>query len=309
MSGEHSYASGVEKMLFVLSRGFCYAPTCKNPVVRFEAGGEPEVAVFIAHIRAARPNGPRWVEKMEPEERKAFPNLLLLCKKHHIMVDSKKNEEKYPVETLEEWKKRRERQLGSQIRGLSFLTEDSLLGFLEKVATSSRDEIMGAIEKVHGLSREMKDMLKSIVDEPYRRPVVDPDAVTSLEHSAGMLAFLQDHTPVLAESARAISSLADHNGVLIRFSDAIGKMPDLSLSTVGNWEYVAGAMGIQVEKLQLAASQVDDATAKLADAASKLDTSADYAEPASLHVYRPHTPSTAAAVRDHGWSSRLRRRV
>lgn len=229
---------------------------------------------------------------MEPEERKAFANLLLLCKKHHTMVDSKKNEKKYPVETLEEWKRRRERHLGSHIRGLSLLTEDRLVEFLEKAATSSRDEIMGAIEKVHGLSREVKDMLRAIVDEPYRRPLVDPDAVTSLEHSAGMLAFLQDHTPVLAESARAITSLADHNGVLIRFSDAISKMPDLSLNTVGNWEYLAVALGAQVDKLQLAASQVDEATAKLEAAAGKWAASADSAElPPVLEVYHPHTPS------------------
>ncbi|MEU8220795.1 hypothetical protein AB0C47_34180 [Micromonospora taraxaci] len=279
MSGEHSYASGVEKMLFVLSRGFCYAPTCQNPVVRFEADGAPEVTVFIAHIRAARPNGPRWAENMDPEERRSFSNLLLLCKRHHTLVDSKNNEKKYPAETLEEWKRRREKLLGSQIKGLAFLTEDRLIKVLQEVAAGSRNEIIGAIERVHGLSREMKEMLKVIVDEPYRRPLVDPEAVTSLEHSAGMLAFLQDHTPVLAQSARAISSLADHNGVLIKFSDAVAAMPDLSPTSVGNWEYVAAEMGIKAGELRAAASQVGDVADKLAAAVDVLDSNADAVVP------------------------------
>ncbi|WBC17742.1 hypothetical protein O7600_13340 [Micromonospora sp. WMMA1998] len=279
MSGEHSYASGVEKMLFVLSRGFCYAPTCKNPVVRFEAGGEPEVAVFIAHIRAARRNGPRWVEEMDPEDRKSFENLILLCKKHHVMVDSKKNEKKYPVETLLEWKRLREKQLGSQIKGLSFLTEDDLISVLEKVATGSRNQMMDAIERVHGLSREMKDMLKSIIDEPYRRALVDPDAVTSLEHSAGMLAFLQDHTPVLAHSAQAISSLADHGSVLVKFADAVKGMPDLTLAMVANLEYAAADLAEKTEQLRGTSEVVGESTGKLVAAASILADKSTSQEP------------------------------
>ncbi|MGW0501815.1 hypothetical protein [Micromonospora sp. NPDC003241] len=290
MSAEHSYTSGVEKMLFVLSRGFCYAPTCKNPVVRFEAGGDPEVTVFIAHIRAARPNGPRWVAHMKPEERKSFSNLLLLCKKHHTMVDSKNNEKKYPIETLEEWKKRREEYLGSRIAGLATLTEDRLIELLGKVAAGSRHEILEAIEQVHGISQEVREMLKTVVDEPYRRPIVDPDALASLEHSAGMLSFLQDHTPILAESADAIASLADHGSMLIKFSNAISAMPDLT--AMGNLEEVAVRVGLEAERVQTAAQQVEQATARLSNTASALASDASRVVP----YQREEAPSPPAAA-------------
>lgn len=123
-------------------------------------------------------------------------------------------------------------------------------------------------------------MLKSIIDEPYRRPLVDPDAVTSLEHSAGMLAFLQDHTPVLAHSAQAISSLADHGSVLVKFADAVKVMPDLTLTMAANLEYAAADLAVKTEQLRIASEAVGESTGKLEAAASNLADKSSSQEPA-----------------------------
>jgi hypothetical protein len=323
MGSEHTYTSGVEKMLFVLSRGYCYAPTCNNPVVRFDANDKPEVTVFIAHIHAARRHGPRWKEDMEPEERKSFGNLLLLCKNHHMIVDSKQHEKRFPASVLKKWKERREKALASQIKGLAFLTEDQLVSHLGKAAADSRDKVLREIDRVHGLTAEVVSLLKVIVDEPYRRPVVDPDDLASLERSAGMLSFLQDHTPVLAQSAQAISQLADYSGPLMNFARAVEQMPDLS--TIGNVEYVSAVLGSEAGRIDEAAVRVHTAVDRLQEAAQSVDIASQvppspYAGPAppkswldsdvdEIATGDPGHNNVAAGkhstTRDLGWISRI----
>ena len=53
-------------------------------------GDVPAIKVQIAHIRAANKNGPRFDANMTDDERRAFPNLLLLCTYHHASVDGKR---------------------------------------------------------------------------------------------------------------------------------------------------------------------------------------------------------------------------
>jgi len=92
---DRSYLSGVEKALFILSRGRCYEPTCQQPVMRL-IKGEPIVNVHIAHICSHNDNGPRCAIRMSREERRSFRNLILLCKPHHTVIDRKRNERDYP---------------------------------------------------------------------------------------------------------------------------------------------------------------------------------------------------------------------
>jgi hypothetical protein len=59
----------------------------------------------IAHIVAAELNGPRGGFDLPFEKRSEIENLMLLCRRHHTLIDNKKLEEKYPVELLREHKK------------------------------------------------------------------------------------------------------------------------------------------------------------------------------------------------------------
>lgn len=86
-------------------------------------GDFPIVKVHIAHIRAAKPNGPRYDARMNDDDRRAFKNLILLCTFHHATVDGRETGTNYSVKELTNWKTEREGELTAD---LSVLTEDGL---------------------------------------------------------------------------------------------------------------------------------------------------------------------------------------
>jgi len=221
MGGERRYSSGVEKALFVLSSGFCYAPTCKNPVVKLNEDNEPSVEIFIAHICAANKNGARYDKSMSPDERKSFPNLLLLCGYHHNKVDAPQTRDQFSKELLLQWKSEREAPIRGQITALSNLTEDRLAEMLVESASSFRDEMMTGIGEIKGISEEARDLLRELVDAPFTRQILDPDHVASLEYSARTLTLLQDYAPMLSNSARNLVFLQDYVPMLADSSRAL----------------------------------------------------------------------------------------
>lgn len=97
------YTQPVIKLLFATARTCAY-PGCQVPLV-FEdkERGIRSVAVQIAHIRSAKPSGPRHDPGYPREKLNAEENLLLLCQKHHHPVDS--NESEGTIEELLGWKK------------------------------------------------------------------------------------------------------------------------------------------------------------------------------------------------------------
>jgi hypothetical protein len=99
----------VRRALYGLSRGHCYAPGCDEPVIVLD-GGEPVFVGEIAHIVAAVVSGPRGC--MDVPDREAFENLLILCGRHHKIIDDVRTRDRYPVEeddlVTEVWKLSRE---------------------------------------------------------------------------------------------------------------------------------------------------------------------------------------------------------
>jgi len=59
---------------------------------------------------------------MTDDDRRSFPNLILLCKPHHDLVDKIRPDDS-PVETLEQWKLQREEGESAALRSI---TEDRL---------------------------------------------------------------------------------------------------------------------------------------------------------------------------------------
>ncbi|MEU0879008.1 hypothetical protein ABZ345_10455 [Lentzea sp. NPDC005914] len=100
-AADRSYGIATTKALFALSLGSCYWPGCPERVVR-KVGERAIVNADIAHIRAAKKNGPRWDGDMTPAERKSFSNLLLLCSIHHKEIDRPPSCDNYSAEKLEE---------------------------------------------------------------------------------------------------------------------------------------------------------------------------------------------------------------
>jgi hypothetical protein len=100
--GPRDYTAGTRAGLVALSQGKCYYPQCPEPLVK-RIGGDIVIAYEIAHIRDANP-GNRYVAEMTNDQRRSFPNLVLLCPAHHKLVD-KIHPQKYSIENLEEWKR------------------------------------------------------------------------------------------------------------------------------------------------------------------------------------------------------------
>lgn len=91
----------VVKRLFALSSNCCAFPDCSNPIVHGES-----VVGQICHIKAEKPKGPRFDMNQSDEERRAYENLILLCRNHHKIIDDDENT--YTVEVLNEYKSHHE---------------------------------------------------------------------------------------------------------------------------------------------------------------------------------------------------------
>lgn len=143
MAGPRDYSQSTRAALAVLSRGYCYYPSCKRPIVVFN-NDEPFIDYQIAHIYDANP-GNRYRSGMNDEERRAFSNLILLCKPHHEEIDSR-HPEKYSPEMLQEWKGRHEGTDLQPLAELGAVSEANLAELLVEAAIS----IGGAMVDVGG---------------------------------------------------------------------------------------------------------------------------------------------------------------
>lgn len=104
----------VVKKLFAYSGNQCAIPDCRQPLV------DPTGTMLgkIAHICAAEPGGTRFNASMTNEERRSFANLVVVCGRHHDVIDDPANVATYTAESLRRYKaahegrfKKAERQL------------------------------------------------------------------------------------------------------------------------------------------------------------------------------------------------------
>lgn len=86
-------SSKVKFALFTLSANQCAFPGCDAPL--FEEGS---IVGDVCHINGQRPGSARYTEGLSDEELHGIANLVLLCKKHHKIVDD--DEGKYNADWL-----------------------------------------------------------------------------------------------------------------------------------------------------------------------------------------------------------------
>ena len=70
------------KLLFARSGNLCAFPKCTSPI----AQGDTLIGE-VCHIKAARPDGPRYDLTQTAEERHVYGNLILICPTHHTVID------------------------------------------------------------------------------------------------------------------------------------------------------------------------------------------------------------------------------
>jgi hypothetical protein len=142
--GPRDYLVGTERALYAFARTNCYFPGCKTPIIVF-VEGEPVSNAQIAHIRGANPGSARYDLTMTDAERRSYANLILLCEPHHEFVD-RRHPDRYPPETLAEWKARREAEAGIDAPALAGLTDERLVRLIERALASISPQRLLTVE-------------------------------------------------------------------------------------------------------------------------------------------------------------------
>lgn len=133
------------KRLFAMSGNACAFPGCQVPIV--EKSGV--VTGEISHIKAQGVNGPRYNPEQTDEQRHSYENLILLCRRHHKIVDDEVD--LYDVDALKEMKSLHEARAGrNEIDQDSFFAR-ILLNDLKRISiTNNTGNVMidspGAIQ-------------------------------------------------------------------------------------------------------------------------------------------------------------------
>ena len=164
------------KRLFALSQNQCSFPSCPNLLV--ESG---VVVGEICHIESN--NGPRPNLDMTDEARHGFDNLILLCEKHHKIVDAKENEADFPVDLLKSFKKAHEEksstisdaELKSMSETFAVHINNNRLSDNASISTTinkienvnvvqNLDELMPIKQRIRGQLKEINPEILNIID-------------------------------------------------------------------------------------------------------------------------------------------------
>jgi hypothetical protein len=93
--------TAIIKRLFAVSGNKCAFPKCVSPLVDGE-----KVVGKICHIKAQNKGGARYDPTQTAEERHGYDNLILMCGRHHDVIDD--DEHAYTVEYLRQIKHKHE---------------------------------------------------------------------------------------------------------------------------------------------------------------------------------------------------------
>ena len=106
-----SIASKDLKLLLQKSGNRCAFPDCGELLIHVDPDNVDEKTILsnIAHIVAQSEDGPRGHYALSLDERDKESNLLLLCEKHHTIVDDQP--QKYSVERLRQFKEDHEKRI------------------------------------------------------------------------------------------------------------------------------------------------------------------------------------------------------
>jgi hypothetical protein len=103
--------------LFAASAGLCQRPECLRPLFVETENGSIHIAE-MAHVFAAKDQGPRANPTLTEQERGAFENLILLCPGCHTIID--KSPISYPDKLLIEWKRRHAERIAATFGAIEY---------------------------------------------------------------------------------------------------------------------------------------------------------------------------------------------
>lgn len=171
-SKARQYKPTTIRRLDTLSGNECAEPNCRRKLIAED--GESIVSK-ICHIEAASPNGPRWNKDSTDDERRDFKNLILLCDEHHVIIDNKNNEAKFPVSLLKKWKADHEAKILKLISGKNVLVQNPsalnvVIGFIGNRIFEKGD----ISETINAPSTEAKILHNNVI---LFKPIIEEYAV------------------------------------------------------------------------------------------------------------------------------------
>lgn len=315
------YSAGTRAALVALSKGTCYFPGCTSPVIRF-LDGEPFVNYEIAHIRDAN-QGNRYESNMTDDERRAFTNLVLLCKPHHTLVD-KTHPERFSKEDLESWKRDREGDGLEALAGLSGLTEERLeeliVDAVAAVPSLDGQAVVGVAKSAATLATTVRESRRAVEAQVRHwrttweaarasffawdpktgeRIYAEPSRVETQRHQQAVSAALRDAASLVstpaAETVHELAAVRATAVPLRPWADAVARAVEAVLAAAARWP--APPPFQDDSRLEGALAQlsetVDSLTAKWRGEA--------VAEPQVPEApQEPQEPEAARRLREHG---------
>ncbi|GAA2188093.1 hypothetical protein [Micromonospora lupini] len=274
-----SYKSGDLVGLIALSGSVCYFPGCSQRIVLI-VNGEPIVQAEIAHIRAAKANGPRYFKDMSDDERRSYANLIWLCVAHHKVVDRNRGAD-FSIETLERWKSERESPAMDALKGLGQLDENRLQELISEALETAQDKLSDALKRFEQVDSEAANLLANLVDEISSTgrlgAVPDPDVSAMLAEAASSLSHLPDYAPMLADAGEKLSYLPDVASQLSNAAASAAHLADVAIALDAASNKLQGLESL-INQLNEAASSVSGASelvTQIRAAASSLATAAN----------------------------------
>jgi hypothetical protein len=152
--------------LYLKSGNECAFPNCTERIINSEG-------IFIGelcHIEGALPEGERFNINQTNEERRSFPNLMLLCHPHHVTTD---NVEIYTVAIMKKMKLDHETKYTNVVK----VIHNSLLDYTEKkqvVLANKLDKLNQVLkwgqnqEQLNGTSIDINKLAKVLKEVPRR---------------------------------------------------------------------------------------------------------------------------------------------
>lgn len=117
--------------LWVKAGGRCEYPGCNQILWRDDVTLAKMNASYIAHIISDSPKGPRGHVTLSKKFAKAFSNLMLMCDKHHRLID-KEQLKQHPVALLRDLKKEHEERI-EWLTDLTSKRKTHVLSFLANI--------------------------------------------------------------------------------------------------------------------------------------------------------------------------------
>jgi hypothetical protein len=134
--------------LWVRAGGRCEFLGCNEYLLRDNLTLSETNCSDIAHIVAAKPGGTRGKDSLPVDERSKIENLMLVCKKHHKLIDDQKYAKKYPRELLMKFKREHENRI-HRLTDIKPGNKTTVVRLRSNIASDSvsipRDQIYDAI--------------------------------------------------------------------------------------------------------------------------------------------------------------------